>query len=62
VYGGFARPMDAFVASESGKRLSDMSMTSDVALCAKTDLMPGVLFVENEEDQYSVRLKKEDNE
>ena len=38
VHGGFPRPMDALLASISGKMLSERGLTSDIAFCAKPDL------------------------
>lgn len=60
VHGGFSRPIEALLASESGKRLSSLSMTSDIALCAKIDLMPGAVIATKEDGQYIVSYDKED--
>lgn len=60
VYGTYSKPMDALIVSESGKRLSALSKTTDIALCAKVDLIPGVLRVTNEDKQTIVNLEKED--
>jgi 2-phosphosulfolactate phosphatase len=60
VHSGFSRPIDALLASESGKRLSSMGLTSDIALCAKMDLLKDVVIATKEDGQYVVSHQKED--
>gem|GEM_PF-424606 len=54
IHGAFQRPMDALLSSISGKILSSLSRTSDIALCAKVDLMKVVPVVKIKDDEFIV--------
>ena len=60
VHGGFGTGMDAMLASSHGRRLSNLTMTGDIALCAKTDLIPILPEVKNDKGTYIVCEMKED--
>ncbi|NLI40140.1 MAG: 2-phosphosulfolactate phosphatase [Caldisericales bacterium] len=54
VHGGFSRPLDALLASESGRNLTALGFSSDIALCAKQDLMNFVPKVKKDDHSYYV--------
>jgi 2-phosphosulfolactate phosphatase len=60
VHGGFGTGMDAMLASSHGKRLSNLTMTGDIALCSKTDLMPFLPQIINDNGVHIVCEMKED--
>lgn len=62
IHGAFQRPMDALLASISGKILSSLSRTSDIALCSKVDLMKIVPIVTKKDDEYIVTSYNKEGE
>ncbi len=59
VHGGFARPLDALLASISGANLQSLGKTSDIALCAKADLMKVVPIVRKDKDLFVVERSED---
>ncbi len=60
VHGGFGNGMDAMLASSHGQYLSSLTLTGDIALCAKTDLIPYLPEIRNDKGIHIVCETKED--
>lgn len=60
VHGGFGSGMDAMLASSHGQYLSNQTLTGDLALCAKVDLIPYLPRIKNDNGIYISCEMKED--
>jgi 2-phosphosulfolactate phosphatase len=60
VHAGFGNGMDAMLASSSGQIISNQTLTGDLALCAKVDLIPYLPEIKNDNGIHIVCNFKED--
>lgn len=60
VHGGFGNGMDSMLASSHGQFLSSQTLTGDLALCSKVDLIPYLPIIKNDNGIYVSCEIKED--